>query len=189
MSESRAGRVSVRRPAAAGPPLPMVIVVSAGLFVAGIVAPLAVAGGQPYPPPLVGGDTALPSYVADHADALRLAGLFQFAAAVPLAVFAASVVARLQALGVRAAGPTIALSGGLLASAAMIVSACAQWTLSRAPVDSSPALLAALRDLAFVLGGPAHVVGLGLLIAGVAVSSAFTACWPAPSGSREPPWR
>lgn len=105
--------------------------VSAVLFLAGIVVPLAVAGGDPYPASLTGGEEALVAYLARHADALRLAALLQFASSVPLAVFTAAVVARLHALGVRAAGPTIGLVGGLLGSAALAVSACGQWVLSR----------------------------------------------------------
>lgn len=78
---------------------------------------------------------------------------------------------RLHSLGVRAAGPSMALAGGLLASAAMAASACVQWALSGTPADAPAALLRALHDLAFVTGGPWRAAGLGLLLAGVAVSS------------------
>jgi hypothetical protein len=65
----------------------------------------------------------------------------------------------------------MALAGGLLASAAMAASACVQWALSGTPADAPAALLRALHDLAFVTGGPWRAAGLGLLLAGVAVSS------------------
>ena len=142
--ESR--RERVRRPAEAGPPLPFVAAVSLGLFMASIVVPLLVGDGRGYPPP----ETTEPefrAYLAANADAVSYAALFQFASSVPLAVFTASAVARLHALGVRAAGPSIGLAGGVLASAALATSACMQWVLSRTSPADSPELLQALRDL------------------------------------------
>lgn len=175
----RVGQAGVRRPVEAGPPLPVVASIAAALVVAGIVVPLLASGGQAYPSPLDGGQT-LQSYVASHPEALRWAALFQFAASIPLAVLTASVVARLQALGVRAAGPMIALVGGVLASAAMALSACGQWMLSRMPADAPLPLLHAVHDLVFIAGGPWQVVAFGLLLAGVAVSAAFHRLLPRP---------
>ncbi len=175
----RAGHVGVRPPVEAGPPLPVVASIAAALVVAGIAVPLLASGGQGYPSPLDGGQT-LQSYVASHPEALQWAALFQFAASIPLAVLTASVVARLHALGVRAAGPMIALVGGVLASAAMAVSACGQWVLSRMPADAPPPLLHAVHDLVFIAGGPWQVVASGLLLAGIAVSAAFHRLLPRP---------
>ena len=155
-----------------GPPLPLVAGIAAALAVAAIVLPLVVTGGQPYPSPF-GGSGALRQYVAAHADALRYTAVLQFAASVPLLVFTASVVARLHALGVRAAGPTIAQVGGVAAAAALAVSACAQWVLSRLPADADAGVLGLVRDLAFIAGGPWYVVASGLLLAGIAVPAAF----------------
>jgi hypothetical protein len=149
----------------------LVAAISMGLFLAGVIVPLVIAG-EAYPAAVNGGGADLPTYVADHPDALRAAALFHVASSIPLAIYAASVVARLHALGVRAAGPLIALVGGVLASAALAVSGCAQWLLSRAG-GGSPFALEVLRDAAFVTGGPWHVMALGLLVAGVAVSAAF----------------
>jgi hypothetical protein len=181
MSEvfDRGGQAKVRRPVDAGPPLPVVASITAALVVAGIVVPLLASGGQAYPSPLDGGQT-LQSYVASHPEALQWAALFQFAASIPLAVLTASMVARLHALGVRAAGPMIALVGGGLASAAMALSACGQWMLSRMPADAPPPLLHAVHDLVFITGGPWQVVASGLLLAGIAVSAAFHRLLPRP---------
>ena len=175
----RAGQAGVRRPVDAGPPLAAVASIAAALMVAGIVVPVLVSGGQGYPSPLDDGQ-ALQSYVASHPDALRWAALFQFAASIPLVVLTASVVARLHALGVRAAGPMIALVGGVLASAAMALSACGQWVLSRTTTDAPPSLLHAVHDLVFITGGPWQVVASGLLLAGIAVSAAFHRLLPRP---------
>ncbi len=170
-------RPPVRRPGDAGPPLPLVAGISAGLFVASIAVPLSITGGPGYPSPFTDSRT-LEEYVAAFPHALRFGALFQFASSFPLVIFAASVVARLHALGVRAAGPLISLVGGVLASAATAVSASAQWVLSSTPATTSPEVLHAIHGLVFVTGGPWHVVALGLLIAGVAVSAAFHALLP-----------
>lgn len=173
---AQTGESRVRRPADAGPPLPLVVSISAVLLVAGLVVPFMLSG-QPYPSPAAR-DVLVRSYVDAHPDAIRVASLFLFASSIPLAVFTAATVARLHALGVRAAGPTIALVGGLLASTALAVSACAQWALARMGDDADLALVRAVHDLAFISGGPWHVVALGLLLAGVAVSAAFSRLLP-----------
>lgn len=180
MSNVTVGRApALRRPADASPPLPVVAAISTALFVAGLVVPVFLADGQRYPSPFEAPE-ALVSYVGSHADAVRFAALFQFAASIPLAVFTASVVARLHALGVRAAGPTIALVGGVLAAAAMAVSACAQWVLSHMSATTSRDLLSAVHELVFISGGPWHVVAFGLLLAGIAVPAAFHRLLPRP---------
>lgn len=66
-------------------------------------------------------------------------------------------------------GATIALVGGVLAAALLTLSALCSWVLSRPGVRTDAPLVRALHDLAFLTGGVAHVVFLGLLIAGIAV--------------------
>jgi hypothetical protein len=96
-------------------------------------------------------------------------GAFQFGAAIPLAIYAATVNARLHHLGVRAPGATIALAGGLLAAGSLALSGLLGWVLSRPEVRDDPAVVRALQLLNFGTGGVGHVVALGLLLAGVAV--------------------
>ncbi|RSS64680.1 hypothetical protein EF912_02015 [Streptomyces sp. WAC07061] len=102
----------------------------------------------------------------------------QFAASVPLAIYAATVSARLHKLGVRAPGATIALAGGVLASAFLACSGLVTWVLSRPEAASRAEPVRALQYLAFGLGGPAHVVLLGLLIAGIAVPGLLAGLLP-----------
>jgi hypothetical protein len=109
------------------------------------------------------------AYFHDHPEAVRVNALLQFAAAIPLAIYAATASARLNRLGIRAPGATIALAGGVLSAAFMACSALVVWVLSRPEVRDDPALVRALHDLAFVTGGPGNVVPLGLLVAGIAV--------------------
>ncbi|MGB7447616.1 MAG: hypothetical protein WA892_00660 [Ornithinimicrobium sp.] len=87
---------------------------------------------------------------------------------------------RLRQLGVTAPGATIALAGGLLAAGALAMSGLLQWVLSRAAVRGDLPLVQALHDLAFLAGGPAHAVFLGLLLAGIAVPGLLLGLLPRP---------
>ncbi len=87
----------------------------------------------------------------------------------PLTVYAATASARLRQLGVTAPGATIALAGGVLAGGLLALSGLLQWTLARPVVRGNEPVVRALHDLVFLTGGAAHVVFLGLLVAGIAV--------------------
>jgi hypothetical protein len=143
-------------------------VVFTALFLAGIVLGVVFADGVAFPSPF-GSATDILAYFRDHQLAVRISALLQFAAAIPLAIYAATANARLHQLGIRAPGATIALAGGLLAAAFMACSALVSWVLSRPEVADEPVLVRALQNLAFITGGPGHVVPLGLLIAGISV--------------------
>ncbi|MFE2474873.1 hypothetical protein [Streptomyces sp. NPDC059389] len=166
-----------RRDPQAGPPPGILAVVFTALFLAGLVLSTLLAGGDPFPSPFGSTDTAT-AYFRDHSGAVRVSGALQFAASVPLAIYAATVSARLHKLGVRAPGATIALAGGVLASAFLACSGLVTWVLSRPEVADHPEPVRALQYLAFGLGGPAHVVLLGLLIAGIAVPGLLAGLLP-----------
>ncbi|MCU1657557.1 MAG: hypothetical protein JWO57_2213 [Pseudonocardiales bacterium] len=161
-----------------GPPLGVLAVVSAVLFLIGLFAAAVVAKG--FPPAPTATAATIEKYFHDHRSAARVSALFQFAAAVPLALYAATASARLRNLGIRAPGATIALAGGLLSAAFLAVSALTSWVLSRAEVVSDPTLVRAFQDLGYITGGPGHVVFLGLLVAGIAVPALFTQLLPRP---------
>lgn len=166
-----------RRGGQAGPPLLVVLLVSIGLFAASLIAGTVVAGNHTYPSPF---DSApkIAAFFAGHTDAVQVTGLLQFASAVPLLIFTATVTVRLQHLGIRAPGALVTFAGGALASAFMMLSGMTNWTLSRLPVAQNGDLVRALHDVAFMTGGPAYTVSLGLLIAGVAVSTGITGLLP-----------
>jgi hypothetical protein len=159
------------------PPLGMLAIVFAAHFLAGIVISTAMAGGDTFPSPF--GSTAdILAYFRDHKDAVRVNAFLQFTAAIPLAIYAAAAAARLNRLGIRAPGATIALVGGVLSAAFLACSALLSWVLSRPEILGDPALVRALHDLAFAAGGPGHVVPLGLLVAGIAVPSLLARLLP-----------
>ncbi|GAA0725169.1 DUF4386 domain-containing protein [Dactylosporangium roseum] len=163
-----AAAATTRRRSQAGPPLGVLAVVFTALFLGGLFLGTILGGGKPYPSPF-GATPDILEYFRDHATAVRVGGALQFAAAIPLAIYAATVSARLHQLGVRAPGATIALAGGLLSSGFLALSGLLGWVMSRAEVLDEPALVRGLQYLNFAAGGPGHVVPLGLLVAGVAV--------------------
>jgi hypothetical protein len=165
--------------AAQGPPLILLAVIFTGLFVASVVGVGAATGGAHFPSPY-DPIAKLSAYLTAHHDALVIAALLQFAAAIPMAIFAAAASARLHHLGIRAPGATIALVGGQLASAMLIVSASCQWVLAQPGIRDNLGVARAFQDMAFLTGGPGHVVPLGLLIAGIAVVAAFSHILPRP---------
>ena len=117
-------------------------------------------------------------FFAAHPVAIQAAAVGTFGSSVPLAIYAATASARLRQLGVTAPGATIALAGGILAAGSLALSGLLLWTLSRPEVTVDEPLVRALYFLVFLNGGPAHVVFLGLLIAGVAVPSLILVLLP-----------
>jgi hypothetical protein len=154
-----------------GPPLAVLAAVSTALLLASLIIPTAMAGGT-FPSPF-DANTSILEYFRDHQNAVQVSAFLQFASAVPLAIYAATASARLRNLGIRAPGATIALVGGVLAASFASLSALISWTLSQPGILATPAVVHALHDLAFGTGGPGFVVPFGLLLAGIAVPSAF----------------
>ena len=154
-------------PTQAGPPLGVLALVSTALLVAGVAGGAAISG-QTYPSPYADPELVR-QYFATSSLAVTVGGTAVFASAVPLLIYAATASARLRQLGVTAPGATIALAGGGAAAVLLALSGLLQWTLGRPTVLAAEPLVHALHELSFLTGGPAHVVFLGLLVAGVAV--------------------
>jgi hypothetical protein len=140
------------------------------LFVGALVAMAVLTGGHHFPSPFAAPGDAL-NFLAANAEPVRWSAFLQVGAAVPLGLFAATVSSRLHFLGVRAAGATIALFGGVGASAFLLLSGAAQWALSGVDVLGAPGTARALQLLAFATGGPLFAMLLGLLVAGTAVTT------------------
>lgn len=105
------------------------------------------------------------------ADATRWGSFFQLASAMPLLVFVAATANRLRFLGVRAAGETIALCGGIIATTMLAFSALSDWALSTPEIATLPGAVRVLQLLGFMGGGPGFVVPLGLFYLGVSISA------------------
>ena len=165
------------RQADGGPPLGILGVVFTALFVGGLIVSTAMAGGDALPSPF-GSSAQILAYFDHHQDAVQVSAFLQFAASVPMAIYAATASARLRNLGIRVPGATIALVGGVLAAAMLALSGLLTWVLSRPEVRGDPAVVRALQDFAFAAGGTAHVVFLGLLVAGIAVPGLLAGLLP-----------
>lgn len=155
-----------------GPSLLLVAIAYIVLVIAGLVCGVFLAPRAGFPMPSQPVEKAL-AYYSQYGNAVRWASMFQLASAIPLGIFTATVVSRLRFLGVRAAGETIALYGGMTASAMLIVSALCGWGLATPGLSELPGAVRALQLLGFGLGGRGFVVPLGLLLAGVSVTSGF----------------
>jgi hypothetical protein len=91
----------------------------------------------------------------------------QTLAAVSFLVFAASSTGVMR----EEAGESVpyfwvALAGGVVAGAFIFLTAIVVWTLSRPATTESLPLLRALHDLAYLSGGPAHVLAIAVFLGG-----------------------
>ena len=156
-----------------GPPLPVPAIAFAVLTLLAVIVSIKI------PTPGASAQTVL-NYQTAHGTALRLGGFLQFAAALPLAIWAATVHGRLHALGVTAVGNTMALAGGILAAASLAFGGLITWTSAETAHLGDPALARVLADLGFATGAAGFVVPFALLIAGVAVPSLIMNLMPRP---------
>ena len=115
---------------------------------------------------------------ATNPDAIRASAFLCFASALPLGIYTAIIVSRLQRLGARDAESYIAFAGGLSASAGLAAAGLLLWVLSVPEVAGSVAVARALHFLIFLTGGPAFAAGMGLLAAGVSRSNQFAHILP-----------
>jgi hypothetical protein len=156
----------------AGPNPGIVAIVYTLLFNAGLYFVISFTGGPHFPGPWESSET-IAAYFQDHSRAVLACAFLQFGAAIPLGIFAATMVSRLQFLGVRVAGAHIALFGGLMTAFNMAASALVLWVMAYPGIAQDPAVLRALYYLTFALGGVGFCVPIGLLIAGLSIPAAF----------------
>ncbi len=156
----------------AGPPLWLVAIAYTVLFLAGLY-PVTVFGGQPHFPGPWESPETIAAFFRARPTAVRLCAFLQFGAAIPLGIFAASAVSRLQFLGARVAGVSIALFGGIATAVTMMASASALWVMAQPAVAENDAVLQALYWLVQAFGGAGFSVPFGLLVAGITIPAAF----------------
>ena len=165
----RTPEAAPRRPATprrTGPPLIVPALASALLFLAGMIVGSA-SGASPPLPTASAAETL--TYFEQHQGTVTLIGFLQFGSAIPLAIFAATAFTYLRKLGMDVAGVTIGLVGGVVAAAMLALCGVLQWVGARTALLDDPAVSRVVQDLVFMTGGVAHVVPLGLLMAGIAV--------------------
>ncbi|MGC1463123.1 MAG: hypothetical protein WA802_13050 [Terracidiphilus sp.] len=147
------------------------------LFLAGLYPVISFTGGPHFPGPWESSDV-IAAYFQAQPNAVLICAFLQFGAAIPLGIYTATIVSRLRFLGIRAAGPYIALFGGL--ATAFNIMACAQvlWVMVRPGLAQDVSLLRALYYLSYSFGGPGFSVPMGLLLAGISVAAGFKRLLP-----------
>jgi hypothetical protein len=131
-----------------GPHPGIVAIVYTLLFNVGLYQVISFTGGPHFPGPWESSEAIAP-YFQEHSKAVVICAFLQFGAAIPLGIFTATMVSRLRFLGVRAAGPSIALFGGLMTAINMALT-----------------------------GGVGFSVPMGLLIAGLSIPAAMMKLLP-----------
>jgi len=159
------------------PHLGLVAVIHTVLFNAGLYFVISFTGAPHYPGPWESSET-IASYFQNHSREALLCAFLQFGAAIPLGIYSASIVSRLEFLGVRAAGATIALFGGFMSAINMAAAALILWVMAYPGIAQNEAALGALYYLTFAIGGVGFSVPIGLLMAGVCVPAAFMKLLP-----------
>ncbi|HTX41300.1 MAG TPA: hypothetical protein VMD25_05695 [Acidobacteriaceae bacterium] len=160
-----------------GPPLALLASIFTLLFLAGL-APVTMFGGTPHFPGPSEPTTTILAFFQARPSAVLLCAFLHFGSAVALGLFTACIVNQMRFLGVRAAGVSIALFGGLATAIGIFISSCVLWTLAQPGVAQDAALVNALYHFGFAFGGPGYSVPLGLLMAGVSIPAAFTRLLP-----------
>jgi hypothetical protein len=154
------------------PHLGALALVFTALFLTGLF-PVTIFGGRPYfPGPWEPASTIAAFFVA-RPPAVLLCAFLQFGSAIPLGIFTASIVSRLEFFGVKAAGAKIALFGGFATVFMMMANATVLFAMAQPAVNQSREATLALYYLGFAMGGPAYSVSFGLLMAGVSVPLLF----------------
>jgi hypothetical protein len=161
----------------ASPPLGIVALVYMVLFLAGLF-PVTTFGGLPHFPGPWESPDVIAAFFAARPQSAVICAFLQFSAAIPLGIFTASIVSRLQFLGVRAAGVHIAAFGGWMTAFNIAASSCVLWAMTHPGVAQDTALINALYFLAYALGGPGFSVPFGLLLAGISIPAAFMRLLP-----------
>ena len=160
-----------------GPHPGIVAIVYTLLFNAGLYQVISFTGGPHFPGPWESSET-IAAYFQGHSKAVLICAFLQFGAAIPLGIFATTMVSRLQFLGVRAAGAYIALFGGLMTAFNMAASALTLWVMAYPGIAQETAVLRALYYLVFATGGVGFSVPMGLLIVGLSVPAAVMKLLP-----------
>jgi hypothetical protein len=161
-----------------GPHLGILAILFAFLFITGLSFVVSLSGSTPYfPGPWESADT-IATYFRNQPHDVLMCAFFQFLSAIPLGILTATVFSRLQFFGLKAAGPYIALLGGLMTVFNLALSALLLWVMAYPGIAQEGPVIHSLYYVAFAFGGVGYSVPLGLLIAGLSVSGGLMKLLP-----------
>src|SRR4030095_15181602 len=143
------------------PPLALLAIVFAALFLASVAANFLMTDFAPYPVPY-NPIPQLQDFYTRFPAALRVVSFLQLSASIPLGLFSVVIVSRLLFHRITAAGVYIALFRGVASAGPLAISALATWTLSQPGVASDVGAMRVASLLAFSAGGFGHTAALGL---------------------------
>jgi len=147
------------------------------LFMAGLILS-GVLGSETYPSPF-GPSAEIERYFTASRDAVRMLSFFHALAAIALVSFVAHLAAAVRRTGDETAVLSgLVLGGGVLAAAFMLLSALFSWVLARPATVETPALVRAIHDLAFLTGGPGHVLWFAAFVGASSVAALRTPILP-----------
>jgi hypothetical protein len=161
-----------------GPHIGILAVIFTTLFILGLSYVITFTPGAPHYPNPYDPAAAVVAYFREHPHDAMMCSFFQFLSAIPLGIFTVTVWTRLRWLGVKAAGPSIGLLGGLIVTVNMVIGSMIGWTMVFPGVAADEGALRALYYLGFGIGGVGYSAPMGLLIAGIAVSAGFAKLLP-----------
>jgi hypothetical protein len=150
--------------------LAFVVAAGSGILFSMILPP------EPYPSPFgapLGPQTDVATFFREARPQVELMSFLYAIAGIFLIVFVAEIAGRIartrDAQDARPLG-ALALGGGMLAAGFWLLSAMLLWVLARPWTPEQPNLVRAFHDLTYLVGGPAHVLTLGLFAAAGAVA-------------------
>ncbi|WGW13606.1 hypothetical protein LWF01_07570 [Saxibacter everestensis] len=150
---------------------------STGTMIGSVVLGNLLAGQGGYVSPFTpSGDVS--AMLTANATSLALSSQLQLASALLLGVFTALLAAGLRRRTGDGPGAAVLLFGGSYASIVFALSAMLSWLTSRPEIAADGPSAQTLSYLAFMTGGPGHVVGLGILIGGTVIAARWTASMP-----------
>lgn len=134
---------------------------------------------ESYPVPFDTTTAEVARYVTENDDLIRWVSFFYGVAAIVLLGFAAVVTAHVRRSAVEVRSLTeLAFGGGILAAAFLLLSALALWLQTRPPADEELAVVRLLHDLAYITGGPAHVIAFGPFVGASSMAAWKTGALP-----------
>lgn len=161
-----------------GPHPGMLAIIFTLLFNTGLSFVISLSGTPPYFPGPWESAQTIAAYFQNESNNVLMCAFFQFGAAIPLGLFTASIVSRLQFLGIKAAGSYISLFGGFLTAVNLALSALILWVIAYQGIAQDASVTRVLYYLVYAIGGVGYSVPLGLLIAGVSVIAGFIKLLP-----------
>lgn len=175
---------TVSRPTEADSSVAVPALLTAGLFVASLLAGLVWAGAV-YTSPFTD-DADIAAFYAEHTTLVSWVGFLQFGTGLALAACVATLVTRLRRLAPGLPGPIgIASAGGQAAAVFLALNGLVQWVMAHPDVTAEPAVRRALHHLYFGLGGFAHVAAAALLVGAaslVALRARLLPAWLSATG-------